>query len=59
MKLLLSVNYSFNVVKIAANKDSITVSVNVCIYGYVSLLAPECTVCLWVCVCVFVSAISN
>ena len=52
MKLLLSVNYSFNVVKIAANKDSITVSVNVCIYGYVSLLAPECTVCLWVCVCV-------
>ena len=43
-KFLISVNYSFSVIKKAANKDSITIGVNIYFYGYVSLLAPECAV---------------
>ena len=51
-KFLISVNYSFSVIKKAANKDSITIGVNIYLYGYVSLLAPVCAVHLCVCVCV-------
>ena len=45
---LISVKYSFNVIKIAAMryKDSC-----IYLYGRVSLLAPECAVCVCVCVC--------
>ena len=58
MKFLLSVNYSFNVVKITANKDSITAIVNVCIYG-MSVYWPLSVLCVFGYVCVFASAISN
>ena len=53
-KFLISVNYSFSVIKIAAG-EHITGGVNIYLYGCVSLLAPECAVCLLcVCVCVCV-----
>ena len=56
-KFLISVNYSFSVIKIAAG-EHITGGVNIYLYGCVSLLAPECAVCLLcVCVCVFVCVI--
>ena len=32
---------------------------NIYLYGCVSLLAPECAVCVCVCVCVFLCVISN
>ena len=43
---LIPVKYSFNVIKIAAvrYKDSC-----IYLYGHVSLLAPECAVCVCVC----------
>ena len=51
-KFLISVNYSFSVIKIAAG-EHITGGVNIYLYGCVSLLAPECAVCL-LCVCLCV-----
>ena len=47
-KLLMSVHYSFNVIKVAAVSTYITGGVNMYLYGCVSLLAPECAVCLYV-----------
>ena len=43
-KFLISVNYSFNIIKDSCYED-ITVGVTKYLYGCVSLLAPECAVC--------------
>ena len=52
------VNFWYQWNFIHCNKDSccehITGAVNIYLYGCVSLLAPECAVCLCVCVCVSV-----
>ena len=46
-KFLVSVNYPFNVINIAA-VSTITGDVNLYLHGCVSLLAPECSVFLCV-----------
>ena len=54
-KFLISVNYSFNQCKRSSCCEHITGVVNIYLYECVSLLAPECAVC----VCVFVCVILN
>ena len=50
---LISVHYPFNVIKIAA-AEQIVGGVNIYLCGCVSLLAPECAVCICLCDCVCV-----
>ena len=49
-KCLISVNYSFNVIQIADSCcEYITGGVKIYLYECVTLFAPECVVCICVC----------
>ena len=50
-KFLISVNYSFNVIKDSC-RENITGDINIYLHGCNSLLVPECAVCVYMCVCV-------
>ena len=51
INFLISANYSFNVIHIAAVSTYLLVWIYIFIYGCVSLLPPECAVCLCFCIC--------